>query len=92
VKNPAPIGVAGFFFLRRIAAMRKFVPALVLAALGSSGVARAQGGYPDEYALRPLQLPTGMVQLKVPVIINLSKGSAASPGIPNRSCAFVSSP
>ena len=59
--------------------MRKFVSALVLAALGLSGVARAQGGYPDEYALRPLQLPTGTVQLKVPVIINLSKGSVGSP-------------
>jgi hypothetical protein len=36
-------------------------------------------GYPDEYALRPLRLPTGLVQLKVPVVINLSKDHVASP-------------
>jgi len=59
--------------------MRKFVPALTLAALAFAGTAHAQGGYPDAYALRPLQLPTGMVQLKVPVIMNLSKGSVAKP-------------
>jgi hypothetical protein len=60
--------------------MRKFAPALSLAALAFTSTAYAQGGgYPDAYALRPLQLPTGMVQLKVPVIINLSKGSVASP-------------
>ncbi len=45
----------------------------------SGGVARAQGGYPEQYALRPLRLPTGMVQLKVPLVINLSRGSAGSP-------------
>ena len=46
-----------------------------------AGSARAQTGvgYPDEYALRPVQLPTGMVQLKVPVVINLSKDAVASP-------------
>ncbi len=59
--------------------MRKIVLALVLAALAISSTARAQGGYPDEYALRPLQLPTGMVQLKVPVVITLTKDHAASP-------------
>jgi hypothetical protein len=59
--------------------MRKFVPALVIAALAFASTAHAQGGYPDAYALRPLQLPTGMVQLKVPVIINLSKDSVGSP-------------
>jgi len=79
-KSPAPFGVAGFFFMRRITAMRKLAPALSLAALAFTSTAHAQGGgYPDAYALRPLQLPTGMVQLKVPVIINLSKGSVASP-------------
>jgi hypothetical protein len=57
--------------------MRKII--LALAALAFANTARAQGGYPDAYALRPLQLPTGMVQLKAPVVINLSKGSVASP-------------
>jgi hypothetical protein len=55
------------------------VPALFLAALAFAGTAHAQGGYPDAYALRPLELPAGTVQLKVPVVINLSKGSVASP-------------
>jgi len=59
--------------------MRKFAPALVLTLLAVAGTAHAQGGYPDAYALRPLQLPAGMVQLKVPVIINLSKGNVGSP-------------
>jgi len=59
--------------------MWKFVSALVLATLGFADLAYAQGGYPDEYAVRPLQLPTGMVQLKVPVIVNMSKGSVGSP-------------
>jgi hypothetical protein len=59
--------------------MQKIVPAFVLAALGFANTAHAQGGYPDTYAGRPLQLPTGMVQLKVPVIINLSKNSVANP-------------
>jgi hypothetical protein len=57
--------------------MRKII--LVLAALAFASTARAQSGYPDAYALRPLQVPTGMVQLKVPVVINLSKNSVASP-------------
>ena len=60
--------------------MRKSVPVLALAALAFAGTAHAQGGgYPDAYALRPLALPTGMVELKVPVIINLSKGAVAKP-------------
>ncbi|HEY5284092.1 MAG TPA: hypothetical protein VIM14_14965 [Polyangia bacterium] len=59
--------------------MRKFVPSIALALLASASTAHAQGGYPDAYALRPLQLPAGMVQLKVPVIINLSKGNVGSP-------------
>ncbi len=59
--------------------MRKILPALFLTAFAIAGTARAQGGYPDEYALRPLQLPPGMVQLKVPVIINLTKGYVANP-------------
>jgi hypothetical protein len=49
----------------------------VLLALPTS--ARAAGGYPEEYALRPLQLPAGTVQLKVPVIVNLSRSSAGKP-------------
>jgi hypothetical protein len=59
--------------------MRKIVSVLVLAALTFTSAARAQSGYPDEYALRPLELPTGMVQLKLPIVINLSKGAVASP-------------
>jgi hypothetical protein len=60
--------------------MRKIATGIVLAAgLAFAGTVRAQGGYPDEYALRPLRLPTGLVQLKVPVVINLSKDSVASP-------------
>jgi hypothetical protein len=60
--------------------MRKIATGIVLAvALAFAGTARAQGGYPDEYALRPLRLPTGLVQLKVPLVINLSKDSVASP-------------
>jgi hypothetical protein len=59
--------------------MRKFVPALVLALLAVASTAHAQGGYPDAYALRPLQMPASMVQLKVPVIINMSKGAVGSP-------------
>jgi len=51
-----------------------FLP--VLLALPAS--VRA-AGYPDEYALRPLQLPTRMVQIKAPVIVNLSRGSAGRP-------------
>ena len=50
-------------------------PSSASAVTGSS----SNAGYPDEYALRPLLLPTGMVQLKVPVVINLSKNSVASP-------------
>jgi len=59
--------------------MKKIIPGLTLVVLAFAGTARAQGGYPDEYALRPLMLPTGMAQLKVPVVINLSKDSVASP-------------
>ena len=59
--------------------MRKTITTLLLACLAMTGTASAAGGYPDEYALRPLQLPAGMVQLKVPVIVNLSRGSVASP-------------
>ena len=59
--------------------MRTIVPALILAAIAISSTAHAQGGYPDAYAVRPLELPTGMAQLKVPVIVNLSKGLVAKP-------------
>jgi hypothetical protein len=59
--------------------MKKFVLAAFLGALACAGTAHAQRGYPDEYALRPLQLPTEMVQLKVPLIINLSKDNVGNP-------------
>lgn len=58
--------------------MRTSILALLM-ALAVPGLALAQGGYPDEYALRPLQLPAGMVQLKVPVIVNLSRNAVGSP-------------
>ena len=41
--------------------------------MGGLVLAQTAAGYPDAYAMRPLELPTGMVQLKVPVIVNLSK-------------------
>ncbi len=59
--------------------MRQLISGLVVVALLPAGAARAAPGYPDEYALRPLQLPPGMAQLKVPVIINLSRGEVGSP-------------
>ncbi len=61
--------------------MRKLLPLLgcSLLALAWAAPAFAQGSYPDEYALRPLQLPSGMAQLKVPVVINLSRGNAGKP-------------
>ena len=60
--------------------MRTLAQALLLATFAlTTGAAHAQGGYPDDYALRPLQIPSGMVQLKVPLIINLSKDLVANP-------------
>jgi len=59
--------------------MKKLALAAFLGALVCAGTAHAQRGYPDEYALRPLQLPTEMVQLKVPLIINLSKDNVGNP-------------
>jgi hypothetical protein len=59
--------------------MKKFVLAAFLGALACAGTAHAQRGYPDEYALRPLQLPTEMAQLKVPLVINLSKDNVGNP-------------
>lgn len=58
--------------------MQKLVLAAFLFLIASTGAARAQG-YPDEYALRPLQLPTDMVQLRVPLVINLSEDRVGSP-------------
>jgi len=60
-------------------AMRKIYATLALALFAFSGTARGAGGYPDAYALRPLELPPGMVQLKVPVVMNLSRGAVANP-------------
>ena len=59
--------------------MRRMVLTCWLVVMSAAGNAFAAGDYPDEYALRPLQLPAGMVQLKVPVIVNLSRGSVGSP-------------
>jgi hypothetical protein len=59
--------------------MKNFALAAFLCTLVCAGTARAERGYPDEYALRPLQLPTEMVQLKVPLIINLSKDNVGNP-------------
>ena len=39
----------------------------------------APAGYPDEYALRPIGVAAGMVEVKVPVVINLSKSMVAKP-------------
>src|SRR5512142_3077316 len=59
--------------------MRKLIlVAFTLVFLLSSAEARATQ-YPDEYAIRPLQLPGGIVELKVPVVMNLSRDSVASP-------------
>lgn len=56
------------------------IPTVVLLSLFSlAGTAQASPGYPDEYALRPIQLPAGMVQLKLPLIIDLSRGHAGKP-------------
>jgi hypothetical protein len=56
--------------------MRKIALAVFLATLAQAEAASAAGSYPDEYALRPLQLPASMVQLKVPLDIDLSRGNA----------------
>jgi len=36
----------------------------------------AEPGFPDAYALRPLELPPSMVQAKIPLVIDLSHGHA----------------
>jgi hypothetical protein len=61
--------------------MRKLFPivACSLATVAAAQPASAYGDYPDEYALRPLQLPSGMAQLKVPVVINVSRDNAGRP-------------
>ncbi len=41
--------------------------------------APAAGGYPDEYALRPLTLAAGMFQATVPIVLNLSKSAVLKP-------------
>lgn len=60
------------------------IPAVVLLPFFLSfcaltGTAQAAPAYPDEYALRPVQLPEGMVQAKVPLVIDLSRGHAGKP-------------
>jgi hypothetical protein len=59
--------------------MRRIIFAVFLGTVALAGAARAQTAYPDEYALRPLLLPTEMLQARVPVVINLSAGSVGSP-------------
>lgn len=49
---------------------------VVLLATAMALPARAQGLYPDEYALRPLQLPASMGQARIPLVIDLSRGNA----------------
>jgi hypothetical protein len=56
-------------------AMRRLALATLAWVVVSTGTARA-AGYPGEYALRPLQLPGSMVQLKVPLVMDLSRGNA----------------
>lgn len=53
--------------------------AILLFLCTLAGAAHASPGYPDEYALRPIQLPTGMAQVKIPLIIDLSRGHAGKP-------------
>jgi hypothetical protein len=53
----------------------KALSTLLLATLLALPV-HAQGRYPDEYALRPLQLPQAMAQVKIPLVIDLSRGNA----------------
>jgi hypothetical protein len=55
--------------------MTKAISAFLLATLLARPLS-AQGGYPDAYALRPLQLPPSMAQVKIPLVIDLSKGNA----------------
>jgi len=50
---------------------------LTLCMLGST--ANAKPAYPDEYALRPVQLPAELAQVKIPLIIDLSRGHAGKP-------------
>jgi hypothetical protein len=81
--------VTGGFFAGKFPVMTKaisaFFPTLLatlLATLLSTLLARplhAQGRYPDAYALRPLQLPPSLVQVKIPLVIDLSRGHAGKP-------------
>jgi hypothetical protein len=41
--------------------------------------AAAPAGYPDEYALRPLTLAAGTVQIALPIVLNLSKNAVLKP-------------
>jgi hypothetical protein len=56
------------------------IPAIIFFSLCAlAGTANASPAYPDEYALRPIQLPAGMAQVKIPLIIDLSRGHAGTP-------------
>jgi hypothetical protein len=48
---------------------------LVFAGAYVGGQVTHAQGYPDAYALRPLQVPSGMVQAKVPLVIDLSQNN-----------------
>jgi hypothetical protein len=56
--------------------MRTRILTALLALFGIAASASAAANYPDEYALRPIQLPASMVQLKAPLIMDLSRGNA----------------
>jgi hypothetical protein len=49
------------------------------AAAPAAAPAAAMGGYPDEYALRPLTLAAGTFQATVPVVLSLSKNAVLKP-------------
>ncbi len=59
--------------------MKSLITLGALSTLLASLTAQAQTGYPDEYVLRPLNVSAGMAQLRLPVVINASKGSAGKP-------------
>jgi hypothetical protein len=59
--------------------MKKILLPILLATVAVSVTAHAQTSYPDEYVLRPLLMPTGMFQLRVPVVFNISDGADGKP-------------
>jgi len=49
------------------------------AAAEPAAAMAAPAGYPDEYALRPLNVSAGMLEVTVPVVVNLSKEMVGKP-------------